>query len=525
MNRQESDPGWQRLSSRMIWVDLAQSVLSSLPAVIAIWFTGLQPGVVWPLIILAVLGVVGAAADALRWLFTRFRVTDSHVEVKTGLLFRQHRSMRRERIRSVDMEAQLRHRLARLRVVEIGAGQQAATGESALKLDAVTIADAYALQSELSQFGDRRTNAEVDESTSVESTEPANASEYSEAPDSPDEPTQVLATFRPQWVGLNMFSVWGYVLLLGLVWGGSWLLSSVGIDAPGAVLGLADWQSIGWVGTALIGFVVASVLAALGLGVTYYLEFWDFSLTRVTGTDATFLRTRRGLLTTREVNRDERRLRGVELQEPLLTRWLKAADTRVITTGLNEWSMSDPAAILPRSPRTFAQMIAGEVLGGESNPFHQELLAHPRAALHRRLRWAGVLSLGVTGALGALVASELAAPATLWVIPVVWAVTLAGAVLAYHALGHTLVGDWLITRSGLINRTTAVLRRSAVSTVVVRESVFQRRLGLRTVACMTAAGQGGYQVVDVAADTAVDVARQAATGYLDPFLQPRKSDS
>ncbi|MCT4574050.1 hypothetical protein N3930_44670, partial [Bacillus thuringiensis] len=60
--------GWQRLSARMIWVDLAQSVLSTLPAVIAILVVGVEPsaGTLWPLIGLAAFGIIGAVADALR---------------------------------------------------------------------------------------------------------------------------------------------------------------------------------------------------------------------------------------------------------------------------------------------------------------------------------------------------------------------------------------------------------------------------------------------------------------------------
>lgn len=121
---------WQRLHSRMIWVDIARSVASLIPAAVAIWVFGIDPGTgtLWPLIGVAAFGVLGASADALRWVFTRYRVTVGYVEQRTGVLVRNHRSIRRDRIRSVDIEAKLRHRLAGLRVVKIGAGQQTAAG-------------------------------------------------------------------------------------------------------------------------------------------------------------------------------------------------------------------------------------------------------------------------------------------------------------------------------------------------------------------------------------------------------------
>lgn len=138
---------WHRLSARMIGVDLARAVLSALPALIAIAL-GIDPagGGLWPLVGVAIFGAAGAVIDALRWVFTRFRITDSHVELRSGMLLRVHRSIQRERIRSVDAEAKLRHRLGGLRVVVVGAGQQRSAGESALRLDAVSVADARALQ-------------------------------------------------------------------------------------------------------------------------------------------------------------------------------------------------------------------------------------------------------------------------------------------------------------------------------------------------------------------------------------------
>src|SRR5690625_3272649 len=109
-----SAQSWQRLSARIIWVDLVISVLSTLPALVAIWVfdADADAGQIWPLIGLAVFGILGAAFDVLRWIVTRFRITATHVELKTGIIFRQHRSIQRDRIRSVDTEAQLRHRLA-----------------------------------------------------------------------------------------------------------------------------------------------------------------------------------------------------------------------------------------------------------------------------------------------------------------------------------------------------------------------------------------------------------------------------
>ncbi|WP_120002834.1 PH domain-containing protein [Nesterenkonia muleiensis] len=525
---------WQRLSARIIWVDLAISVLSVLPAAVAIWVFDIDAtgGQIWPLIGLAVLGVLGAVFDMVRWTFTRFRISPGYVELKTGVLLRQHRSIQRDRVRSVDVEAKLRHRMAKMRVVNIGAGQQSAAGESALSLDALSADDALSLQDDLlngaaAPAEDPRLAPDPDQDGLPSPQRPdadtdAQNDDDQTAVAPPREPIRVFARFEPRWFIYNMFNIWAYVLALGLLWGGLWLLNTVGIDLYGFVVGLLDWESIGWVGTVLIALVAVGALGAVGLGIYYFTENWNFELARVPSGKGTMLRTRKGLLTTREINRDENRIRGAQISEPVLWRWMGASDTSVITTGLDEWSMSEPAAILPRGPVHRAKEVAGQVLGAPENPFHAHLNPHPRRALRRRLWWATALALGIGGVLTWLALIDVVPYTTIWAAAAFWPMSLLAAVIAYRALGHTLTDRYVITRSGLLNRATTVLQRSAVSTIVISESLLQRRLNLRTVSTMTAAGGGGYDTPDIDRQQSVEFAVQAAPGLLDPFLVPDK---
>lgn len=518
---------WQRLSPRIIWVDLVISVLALLPALVAILVFDVETdaGQLWPLIGLAAFGVLGALADIVRWAVTRFRVSPRHVELKTGLFVRKYRSVQRDRIRSVDIEAKLRHRVARLRVVAIGAGQQSAAGESAFSLDALGREEALELQQRLLN--------DAPMAATAENQAPAVAGEA---------PRRVLARFEPSWFIYNMFNIWAYVLAIGVLWGLLWALSTVGVDAAGFVIGAVDWEAIGVVGTVALAVVAVGAFGAVGLGVNYVVENWGFELARVPSREGTMLRTRKGLFTTREVNRDENRLRGVAITEPVLWRWMGVSDTHVITTGLDAWSFADPASILPRGPVRRARAVASEVLGdlggvggvgGDADPMTIPLRRHPIRALRRRLVWATVLAL-VVFAVGVLLESALEPMLELawldWALVFgttagVWVLGLLLAVAGYRALGHRLTDDYLITRSGALNRTTAVLQRSAVSTIMIRESLFQRRLKLRTVAAMTAAGDGRYDAVDVDAGDSLDLARRAAPGLLEPFLEPAVLDS
>jgi putative membrane protein len=506
---------WQRLDQRVIWVDVAQSLLSLTPAAIATWVVGIDPtwGAMWPFVLVAAFGVIGAARDALRWAFTRYRVTDEYVERRTGIVVRRYRSVRRDRIRSIDVTARLRHRLAGLRVVLIGAGQQLTAGESALTLDALNRHDAAALRQALLSRAS---------STPGARTAPPDGTDRSDVPAGPtgaDRPAeQVIARFRPSWVVHNVVGVWSMVAAAGLLWGGYWFLAMFGLDPETWIQQHLDPGEVGWPATIGITLGAVLVVGAVARAVGFFSTHWRFELARVPGDGSTQLRTRQGLLTTREVNRDDRRLRGVHVSEPVLWRWLGVADTDVITTGLSIWSGS--TSILPRGPLTVARRVAGEVLGMTPGPFSHELLPHPRAALRRRLWWATVVAGAVTGTLWWL-SSNGALPITaLWWGAASWVVALAGAVVAYRCLGHAIIGHHLVVRSGLMSRATTVLRRDAVSTIAVRESILQRRLGLRTVSAMTAAGWGVYEAPDLAADEALAFAAEAAPGLLEPFLEP-----
>lgn len=514
---------WRRLNIRVVWTDLAQSVLSLLPGVIAVVFVGVEPSLstLWPLALVAVLGVLGGAADIVRWAFTRYRVTDGEIERRTGVLVRQSRSVRRDRIRSVDTHAKLRHRLAGLRVVTIGAGQQTGAGESAFFLDALSKEDALRLRSELLDAPRAVGDAEaVDDGGPVGDARAA--AEVRSRPGAPDEP-EVLATFRSFWVVYNMFSIWAYLVAAGLLWGLFWLASTFGIDLFGTVSSLFDWGSLGWFGISAMVLIGGGIVGAVGMGVNFFTSYWRFELARVHSGGKSYLRTKRGMFSTREVTRDETRMRGLSIGEPLLWRWMGMADTNIITTGLSVWDMEQPTAILPRGPVRIAREVAAGVLG-DPCPLDAPLSRHPAAALRRRLWWATLVAAVPTLAVAVPVASGSVPAAVLWATVVLWPVALLAAVIAYRALGHAIVGDYLVVRSGLMSRSTSALRRDAVSTIAVRQSILQKRLGLSTVSAMTAAGWSAYEAPDVAADEAVELAAQAAPGLIDEFVTTAETE-
>lgn len=492
---------WLRLDLKVVWVDLLRLVLSLVPYFVAVWVFRVEQGsgALWPVIGVAVFGVLGSVGDVVRWAFTRYRITPEFVERRTGVFVRQYRTLRRDRVRSVDSSAKLLQRFAGLRVVEVGAGQQMTAGESALALDAVSKVEADRLRKELlgsSSFPAATSAGEADALLGEE----------------------ILARMRPWWFVYNMFSFWSFVMAAGLIWGAYWLGSTFGIDLNGWVMDRYDWESLSVPWRVAIGVAAVGLVGAVAMAFNYFTEYWNFELARVRGAGGSQLRTRRGLFRTQEVSRDDKRMRGIHISEPVLWRWMKATDTNVITTGLNVWSIQQPTSILPRAPGSEARRVAAVALGVDPSPFEAELAGHPTVALRRRIAWA-VGASGLLALLGWWLAATDALPSwTRWIGLILLPFGLLGAWISYRALGHAVVGDYLVFRSGLVSRGTVALRRDAVSTIAISQSLLQRRLRLKTVYAMSAAGWGTYGAVDVAAADAVGLADRVAPGVLSEFL-------
>ncbi|MFE7586243.1 PH domain-containing protein [Streptomyces gardneri] len=449
----------------------------------------------WVLAGALLLVLVGTAADYVRWRRTRYRIGPERVELHTGLLLVKRRSLARERIRSVDLTANPLQRLLGLVKVRIGTGESTGGSESTLELDLVTRAEGELLRHDL--LARAATDAGV-----------------------PDE--GALATVDPRWIRYAPVS---------------FVAPALGGAAAGAVMQVSEWfgaqaEVIDWIGErfrdvslvwmlvdlALIATVVGAV-GALGLWVEMW---WNYRLEREPGGT---LRVRRGLLTARSVSIEERRLRGIEVVEPLGVRLAGAARVDAVATGLAKDDgdkHADLKTLLPAVPRELADRVAAQVLGEPEPPTGTPLAAHPRAARTRRLRWA----LWSVAAPVALLAGLglLLTPVLLYVAAGCAVVLTPLAVLlaldAYRSLGHGVSGAYLVTRSGTVRRTTVALQRSGVIGWTVKQSYFQRRAGVLTLTATTAAGDGAYDILDAGESQGLTFAVEAVPDLLAPFVEP-----
>ncbi|WP_418956389.1 PH domain-containing protein [Streptomyces tritici] len=491
---------WRRLDKRMVLVGAAVTggFASGAAVPTAVGLAGGMPlgqAVAWVVAGVVLMTVCGTAADYVRWRRTRYRIGPERAELHTGLLLVTRRSLARERIRSVDLTAPLLLRILGLVKVRIGTGEHSG-GESTVELDPVTRAE-----------GERLRRLLLDR--------PA-------APGAPAAHDGPLAVLDPAWIRYAPVS---------------FVAPALGGAAAGAVMQVSEWfgaqgQVIDWVGarfrdTSVVAMVLVLVAAALLAGAVgalgLWIEmWWNYRLEREPGGT---LRVRRGLFTARSISVEERRLRGVELVEPLGVRSFGAARVDAVATGIAEDEESRHAehkTLLPPAPRAVADEVAAQVLRERAAPTGAPLTPHPPAARTRRIRWAlgavavPVAVLAALGLLLDLVALLYAAGACALVLTPLALLTARD---AYRSLGHAVSGAYLVARSGVLRRTTVALRRGGVIGWTIRQSWFQRRVGLLTLTATTAAGSGAYTIHDAATTESLTFATEAVPDLLAPFLE------
>ena len=485
------DAPWHRLDRRMLLIRPVLDLVKSLPVLVGALVLG--HGNYWQWIGLAATAVtIGVGIS--HCLTSRYRITATQIEWHTGLLLRKQRAIPRDRIRTVDVLSEPKHRLFSLSAVRIGTGRHdhgKGPGKDQLVLDAVTRAEAQRLRTLLLH----RKPVET------------------EAP-----PESLVAEVDKRWVRYAPFTLSGIAVvaaILGTVYHFAHELhfdpTSFGPvrDLTARALEQPVWLTVLVAAAGLL--VLVSVLSIGG----YVLSFWNFRLTREPGGT---LHIRRGLITTRSVSIEEDRLRGVEIKEPLPLRMVGGAKCVAVAAGLREGKGADRGGglLLPPAPAVKAREIACEVLG--EDVANVPLVRHSRRALTRRITRAVFSVLALSAALFALARLDVL-PEWPWQAALV---LLPFAVLVafdrYRTLGHAIAGRYLVTRSGSLARATVAVQRDRLTGIVVHQSFFQRRAGLVTVIAPVAAGSGHYRVLDVEEGTGLALADTAVPGLLTPFL-------
>ncbi|WP_163506333.1 PH domain-containing protein [Fodinicola acaciae] len=477
-----NDEGWQRLDPRMLLIrpvrELARFAIPLLGVFIFGRFSENNTYEYWSLA-----GVVLViAAGILHWFTTTYRIGPDQVELRSGLLNRRHLGVPRDRIRTVDMSSDLMHRLFKLSAVTIGTGQQNHERHEKLKLDAITTDAAAALRTQL-----------LHRATAGPSTldKPVAA-----------QPAEVeLARLDPKWLRFAPFTLSG----LAAVGAAAGIFGHSANDVRVAIVNygpvkdtINSLQQMGILVAIAVILVALVLVVAICSTVAYVLAYWNFRLTRE---QAGTLHIRRGLLTTRSVSIEERRLRGVEIKEALPLRLVRGGRVNAVAAGLSNSGKgaerSSGGLLLPPAPLAEAHKVAAKVLKETTDPTTTQLVRHPVAAMTRRFTRAFGVTALIILVLGALVWIDFL---PLWVLLLSLVLLPIAAVLAwdrYRNLGHALTDRYLVSRKGSLHRETAAIGVDGIIGWRVHRSFFQRRAGLVTLVATTGTPHGGHPVVDI----------------------------
>ena len=471
---------WIRLNPRMLFVHPLRELIRYLPIIVLALIAGSVGGEPWWVYVLSGFGIV---IGVLRWVTTTYRITDSHVQIKRGILNRQLLSVPRDRIRSVDVDSTILHRIFGLSVVKVGTG--ASHGTDNLEFNAMRTEDVPAFRSEMLSHVPRSVVVRSDASDDTDDTESAGHN---------------FSRWKPSWVRYAPFTLSGVssiVVVVFFVLQTQFFENGLLTRLPVVKQGLSQVEHLPtltlvvWASCILI--VAASVVAV----VRYLLSYSGFAISRI---DQSTLHITHGLLHTRQITLDERRLRGILLSEPLSLRAVGGAWTHAIMTGLGR-QRGGVALLSPPGPRDEAVRIASEIVGVET-ALTENLVPHGRRA-HRRRYTRAATFVGVLAVI-ALAAQLLGdvTPAVWWVFVVIvpWSAFLAWD--RYRGLGHALLPGWVIGRSGSLDRKRFVLATEGIIGWTIRRSLFQRRAGLATVIATTAAGRHRYTIPDLPFDEA-----------------------
>ena len=494
--------GWSRLSPRKLLLDPVKAVGQAIvPVVVALVGISRSDTRFWWLVFpLVVIGPI--LFGALPWLTTHWRLSDTQIQVRSGILNKNTSTAPLDRVRSVDLEASLLHRVLGLQKVQVGTG----VDDDRITLDALSAADAQALRTTLL----RRREAP----TTVPTTDGIAADGRPSVPvDVPVAPPAELARINWSWLRFAPFSLGRLVLLAGALGA----LSQFGDDLPiwneETARSAWDWVLQFALTAVVLVLAVGGLLVWLAVSVTgYVVQWWRFLLVREHGS----LHLTSGLFTTRSITVEEAKVRGVEMTEPLLMRAVGGAELSTLATGVE----NGVTQVLPPCPREVAVGVGESVLE-HRGPLTDPLVAH--GPLARRRSWFRQLR-------DALVVVVAGAVAAWWFDVAWWWVALGGVALllaaaavgeaAYRHLGHALAGDHLVAGSGQLARIRTVLETDGIIGWVVSQTWWQRRIGLADLVATTAAGNERVLVRDVRLEDGVALAYAATPGLLTDFVEP-----
>jgi len=447
------EPDWEMLHPASVAVNLlprAWRVIRGLwPLLLALLWrgssdeTGMWVGLVdGGIVLLFFLLTVGGTLR--HWLTLRYRIHRGRLEIRTGLLSRQVRTIDPARIQNVELVRTIPHRVSGLVEVRI---ETASGTEVEGLLSALTVDEAQALQDRLVALRDAaREAAEPDQ-------DPAGDVLVRNGPWELFQYGATAGRFGAAAVALGL-----------LVEGLSWISPEAFADNVQRLLGLQ--------GVAL-GVAVLAGAWLFGIA-TVFLRHWGFSLRQRRGA----LVVDGGLTTRRTLELPLHKVQIVLTSEPLIRRWIGFGSLTVETAAARsgEGGTERRAALVPVVARQELPELARLAVPDlDVDPWQVELRPPHKRALIRGVSRRIVQVLLLAALLGALV-SPWALLLVLVALPLSFA-----AWLDWRHQGWLVTDRAVIGRRGFFDRRLVVVSRRRLQSVTASQGPLMRRLGLAEV--------------------------------------------
>lgn len=375
------------------------------------------------------------------WLTLRYRIARGRLEIRTGLLSRQVRTIDPGRVQNVELVRTVPHRVSGLVEVRI---ETASGTEVEGLLSALTVDEAERLRDRLERLA---------------------AEARAQAQDERERPDDVLVHngLRELFVyGATAGRMGAAAVALGLIVEGlTWVSPTTLGEGAGRLFGVQ--------GLAL-GVAVLAGAWLFGV-VTTMVRHWDFSLTRTRRS----LVVQGGLTTRRRLELPLRKVQIVLTSEPLLRRWIGIGSLTVETAAARsgEGGTERRAALVPVVDRDRLPALAREAVPDlDVDPWSIELRPPHRRALIR-----GISRRVLQVLVPVTAAAALLSPWVLVLLVLVLPLSFA-AWLDWRHQGWRVTERAVISRRGFFDRRMVVVARRRLQSVSVAQGPLLRRLGL-----------------------------------------------
>jgi putative membrane protein len=449
------------------------TVRSAWPLLLALFFGGRADGMGFAdLTLVIVFLALSVGSTVIHWLTLRYRLVDNRLELKSGLLDRQVRVIKADRVQNVELVRNVFHRMSGLVEVRI----ETASGKDAEGLlSALTMEDARALVDALQ--GSRAESA------------------------GDEQPPEVVAANGPGellWYGATSTRFGWIAVLFGVAFEVMTVrfptMDVEELDQLRTLLGIS--------GTTF--FVLAALSGAWLLGIaTALLRYHGFRLVRERGV----LHAEQGLFTRRRTELRLGKVQCITVAEPILRRtagfasvWIETAAAREEGDGTQRSEAVVPYADPPLVRRVAAATLPLDGVDPGALPLEpphpNALIRSSVAAVVRGLLAAafftyffwpmGLLALGFV-------------PMFLWI-----------ARLDHRAQGWLVTDALVVSRRGWLGRKTALVPRSKLQSALVTQGPLMRRAGLGALTIRVAGSQ--VELPLLALDDALGLQRRLLDG-------------